>query len=111
MHGDMPAEDTQPTGVTTVARTCGMRFTRVGTVGQELADLFDLAILEQNDSLADAVLAQRLTKTETRDSITGVAMQQYLHEDKEGIDDKYAVLAVALVGCCEATGCASRCSW
>lgn len=41
-----------------VARACGARFTLANTpVGVDRDDLFDLAVLEQNDSLALAILA------------------------------------------------------
>ena len=59
-------KDTVGAGATTpVARACGARFTLVGATTRVLNDLFDLALHEQNDSLAQAVLTKLAAQAAT----------------------------------------------
>lgn len=55
-----------------VARACGARFTLANTPTWARSDLFDLAVYEQNDSLAQTILADHPEMWEG-------GMQQFLH--------------------------------
>ena len=65
--------DTTGTGATAaIVRRCGARFTLAGTTVGELPDLYELALYEQNDTLARAVLAKEVAQAATaknRDSV------------------------------------------
>ena len=61
----LPEQDTLPREVASVARTCGGHFTVAGTVEQDLPWLFELALLEDNDTLARSVVARRIALAHT----------------------------------------------
>ena len=54
-----PEQDSLPTRVSQIARACGAHFTVEKTDEENLPALFNLALLERNDSLARAVLRHR----------------------------------------------------
>jgi hypothetical protein len=79
---DTLSEDTIGVGGTApVARACGARFTLANATGRDLGDLFDLALHEQNDTLAQAVLAKLVAQAATpgaRAAIWVFGLQSYL---------------------------------
>lgn len=75
------SRDTLSPVVVKVAKTCGVRFRPETSKAEDLPDLFLLALLSQNDSLARHVLARQLTlapNAATKDSLIGVAIAGYL---------------------------------
>lgn len=81
----MPAQDTQPAGVTTLARACGARFRAAGTPAADLPDLFKLALREQDDTLALAVLARQMALAPTaavRDALRMDAIEMMIGINK-----------------------------
>lgn len=52
-------------GSAPVAHTCGAHFTLATVTARELGDFFDLALREQNDTLAQAILTKLLAKDTT----------------------------------------------
>jgi hypothetical protein len=72
LHDTAPERDTLPRQAIAIARACGAHFTLRETAPTDLPGLFTLALLEGDDSLADAVVRRRLT------SATDSAARQYV---------------------------------
>jgi len=73
--------DTLPPPAIAVARTCGAHFTATGVPTSELNDLFELALLQQNDALAHAVLERHLAAASSpaaRDTVFEWTTSAYL---------------------------------
>ena len=81
-NGDTLSADTIGVGGTApVARACGAHVTLAGATTRELGDLFNLALHEQNDTLAQAVLTKLAAQDATpgaRDSTWLFGMRSYL---------------------------------
>ena len=80
----MPAQDTLPAQVGRVARDCGSHFTVTGTTVLDLPYLFELALFEGADSLAQAVVARRValaTTDSARWEMLYWAIDGYLHAE------------------------------
>lgn len=70
------AQGTLPlAGVVDVARTCSAHFTVANTKAQDLAWLFQLALLAQNDTLAHAVLQRRLALASGREATANIFLE------------------------------------
>ena len=68
--------------VADIARACGSHFTVTETSPRDLPWLFDLALAEQNDSLAHAILERRLalaTEPRARNNVLLETIGQYLN--------------------------------
>ena len=84
-----PLRDTLPAGAVQIARACSAKFTLENTNAKEWGFLFNLAVLEGNDSLAKAVLARRLAGASSgaaRDTLVLQALQVYLNVPCEGME-------------------------
>lgn len=62
---DMQQDTVGVQAVAIIARSCGTHFTVAGTAVQDLPDLFELALLAQNDTLARAILARQVSLATT----------------------------------------------
>lgn len=102
--GDAATADTVGIGAASlVARTCGARFTLANTPAQDFPELFTLALHEQNDTLALAVLTKLLENAPqaARDHLRAVALEQLLAFGR-------LAAAQALVAQVDALGAAAR---
>lgn len=76
-----PLRDTMPAGVVVVARSCGGHLSVASAAAVDLPDLFNLALLAQNDTLARAVLERQIALAPTESARFGLllaAVQAYL---------------------------------
>lgn len=84
----LPDKDTLPAKARAVARACGAKFTLQNTPAADWPALFDVALLEGNDSLAQAV-ATRLIATaatpEARDTVLHTVFAAYLGTPVAGL--------------------------
>ena len=91
--------DTIGVGATApIARACGAHFTLANTLPREHADLFLLALDEQNDALAYAVLSALLTQVSTpqaRDDTLSFAMEAMLGRGRLTMAESLATLVDA----------------
>lgn len=94
-----PLQDTTPTAVRRVARSCGARFTLGNTTAADWAALFNLALFAGDDSLARAVLARRVASTspDSQMELRLDAVQAYLGGNVDG----WVAAAPARVGLAE----------
>lgn len=91
-----PTRDTLPAGVAAVARVCGAHFTIAGTAVQDLPDLFTLALLEHDDSLAHLVVQRRVALAAgvaARDTILLDAISEYLAAEPARVTAAGAMVA------------------
>lgn len=98
IHETTPERDTVPPGVATVAQACRTQahFTATGVSASELPDLWMLALLEQNDTLAQAVLHRQLAlapNVAVKDTILCHVVETYLHATPARVTDAETVLA------------------
>ena len=76
-----PTHDTLPAAAISAARRCATRFTVAAVPPAELSDLFTLALLTGNDSMAHMVVQRRLTLAHDvaqRDTVFEAAISGYL---------------------------------
>lgn len=93
-----PARDTLPTQAIAIARACGARFTVARTAAADLPDLFVLALLAQNDTLAYAAMRRRLalaSSAAARDTVLLEAIGGYLAAEPARVAVAESVIAQA----------------
>ena len=92
-----PGQDTVGQArVIAVARTCGARFTLANIEGRLRPVLFELAMLEQNDSLARTIVAAQIAQAPTPEARTAVwrhALKRYLAAEPPRVAAANAMVA------------------
>ena len=81
---DTPERDTLPADVARIARACGARFTLANTAVADLPDLISLALLANNDTLAQRALAHYVALQSTDSAKIRVmldAVERYLEAE------------------------------
>jgi hypothetical protein len=98
LQDSAPELDTLPQAAVRIARACGARFALAQTAPTDLPSLFTLALMQGNDTLANAVLHRQLsaaTTPDTQEAVLADAVWRYLTAEPARVAAAEVACAVA----------------